>query len=329
VLFAQQLVRADRMAMFFEPEPIPSSAASLGQHGRHAGAAVRQSAEEAPRAFQPQPQPQPYSAAADFGDHRNELGGSSMSEYALDDEDPSSRSQSGRGARGAGAQARERRSRNYGSSVRIGALLEHGSTAASAPLPASLGGASSSVLSRPSLNSSFCRQQRIWGAAAASRVPDTEVEKRVREEMKRIEAAGREQVEQGRTDTVEASLALEESRIREGPAPDESVFRGLVPIASDVKQVLHAKVVKKQIDAKWQSQLALKPSIGLFAGEAPDREVRSFSLPALPQLAHSSCMATLSAPCGPMLATSYAQHLDFQWHDLRELPDGVLDVDRV
>ena len=300
--------------MFFEPEPIPPS------FGPRAGQcqAMRLSADEAPRAFQPQPQP--YST--DFGDHRSELCGSAMSEYALDD-DPSSRSMS---ARVGGTQTQERRSRNSGSTARIGALLEHGSAAAAAPPPASLGWASSSVLSRPSLNSSFSRQQRIWGAASS--VPDAEVEKRVRQEMKRIEEAGKEQVEQGKTDTAEASLALEESRIREGLGPDDEMFRGLVAIKNDVKQVLQAKVVKKQIDPKWQSRLALKPSIDLFANEAPDREVRSFSLPALPPLPPVSSMATLSAPCGPMLAASYAQHLDFQWHDLRELPDGVLEVDR-
>jgi hypothetical protein len=302
-------------AMFFEPEPIPPSTASFGPH---AGQAMRLSADEAPRAFQPQPQP--YSA--DFGDHRSELGGSAMSEYALD-EDPSSRSMSGRGSQVGGQHTRERRRRNYGSTARIGALLEHGSAAAAAP---AAGGASSSVLSRPSLNSSFSRQQHIWGAASS--VPDAEVEKRVRQEMKRIEEAGKEQVEQGKTDTAEASLALEELRIREGLGPDDEMFRGLVAIKNDVKQVLQAKVVKKQIDPKWHSKLALKPSIDLFANEAPDREVRSFSLPALPPLPPASSMATLSAPCGPMLANSYAQHLDFHWHDLRELPDGVLEVDR-
>ena len=83
------------------------------------------------------------------------------------------------------------------------------------------------------------------------------------------------------------------------------------------------------MDPKWQSNLALKPSMDLFADEALDREVRSFSVPPLPPSSTMAYGPGLAASCGPMLVTSYAKHLDFQWHDLRETPDGVLDVDRL
>jgi hypothetical protein len=219
---------------------------------------------------------------------------------------------------------RERKSRNYGSSSRIHALLAMPPAAGVGTARHECLPASSSVLSRPSLNSTITRQQRIWDAAS-SRMPEEEVEKRMQQELKRIEASGRAQVEQGRIDTVEASLALEESRIRDGLGTDE-MFRGLVPITTDVKQVLKAKIVGKQIDPKWKSMLALKPSIDLFDDEEPNREVREFFLPALPT---SLGVPSLSGSCGPTLVASYTRHLDFDFEDLRELPDDMLDVDRL
>ena len=123
---------------------------------------------------------------------------------------------------------------------------------------------------------------------------------------------------------MEASWVLEESQMKEGLGTEE-LFRGLVPLTQDVRQVFRAKVVKKQIDRKWKSSLALKPSMDLFADEVCGRQVRSFSLPALPLPVATP--ASINVSCGPLLIASYTRHLDFQWNDLRELPDSVLDVD--
>jgi len=302
----------------FMPKMIPESVRPL-----------RASIDDVPRLCHPQPYPQEQQGEASARDSYHLDCGSAL-ESALSDlefEDPTSlggRSSLGVGLGtthgSAGARRGPRKSANYGSTARIGALASAASTGP--PCPA----ASSSMLSRPSLNSSVSRQQRMWDAAASARVPEEEVEKRVREEIKRIAISGRDQIQQGRVDTLEASLALEESRIREGLGAD-AMFHGLVPITKDVTQVLKAKVVKKQLDPKWQSKLALKPSLDLFYDDAPDREVRSFLLPAMPP--SPATLPSLSASCGPMLVTSYTRHLDFQWHDLRELPDGILDVDRL
>jgi len=297
------------MALF---EPIPHSGALRGP------AAIRESTAELPAPRHDRPQPYPSDASTPGS---SVLGGSAMDDLALAEEGAWRSSGRSGGSVLAGRQARIGASRNYGSTARIGALLERG---AAPPVPAP--SASSSVLSRPSLNSSISRQQRMIDAAVSARVPDEELEKRVREEMKRIHISGREQLQQGRMDTVEASLALEASRIKDGIGADE-MFHGLMPITQDVKQVLKAKVVKKQLDPKWQSTLALKPAFDQFDEDTPDREVRSFSLPSLPPLADTA--SSLNAACGPMLLTSYAKHLDFQWHDLREMPDGILEVDRL
>ena len=223
----------------------------------------------------------------------------------------------------------ERKSRNYGSSARIGALLEHekvmreqlGTSAGSRGLAAS-----TSALSRPTLNSSMLKTQQQINAASG-RLPQQEFERRVQEEMKRIEHEGREQAEQGLSDTAEASLYLEDSRVKERPGTDE-IFRGLAPIV-ETAQVFKARTVRKQVDPKWQAHLALKPSMDDACTDEPAaQEVRSFSLPELPPLLSITPAPVLTASCGPMLVTSYTRHLDFECHDLRELPDGVLDVDR-
>jgi hypothetical protein len=206
------MTRMEGLPFLFQPEPIPPSSLWEAPQGsratlRASGDNVRQSAEEAPRHTQPHPHPSDE-------DHRDfdlpSPGGSVLGGSAMDDfefhEAPEPLSHS-LGAHS----ARERKSRNYGSAARIGALLEHANAvrshgfAAGPPCPS----ASSSVLSRPVLNSSVSRQQRVWDAAASTRMPDEEVEKRVRQEMKRIEASGKHDVSLGRTDTLEALMALE------------------------------------------------------------------------------------------------------------------------
>lgn len=310
----------------FQPQPIPQSAQ------------LRESLDEVPRpggSHHPQPYPQEHEGESSRRDTYagvTSMEGESvlgLSDFEFEGPAPSPGcAGQGLGAtHGPAGRQSSRKNRNYGSSARIGALLEHANAASSGmavgpPCPA----ASTSVLSRASLNSSVNRQQRLWDAAASASVSQVEVEKRVREEIKRIAISGKAQIEHGRVDTLEASLALEEFRMREGLGADD-MFRGLVPITQDVTHVLKAKVVKKQIDPKWQSKLVLKPSMDLFDDEAPDREVRGFSLPAM--LPPPATMPSLSASCGPMLVASYTRHLDFEWHDLRELPDGVLEVDRL
>ena len=319
----------------FHPEPIPLADFHLEPIGsgsersqRHHAPqrhhpVIRESTEDMPAPRPRGDRPQPYPSDPSERDAptpvSSVLGGSAMEDFAVGEGAWRTTGVS-RPTLGA-ARRRQASGRNYGSTVRIGALLEQGATAHPIPAPS----ASGSVLSRPSLNSSINRQRRMLDAAATARVPDDEVEKRVQEEIRRIDASGREQLEQGRVDTVEASLALEASRVNDGLGAEE-MFRGLVPITQDVKQVLKAKIVKKQIDTKWQSTLALKPSFDLFDDDVPDREVRGFSLPPLPPL--EDVTPSLSASCGPMLIRSYTEHLDFRWNDLREIPDGILDVDR-
>lgn len=420
--------------IFFQPEHVPTSSIKADWEARPAGSwamqasrgSVRQSAEDAPR--HTHPHPQPYPANKDGGERDHDLppslggsvlGGSAMEDFDFD-EASALRSKSACASHGV-----QRKSRNYGSAARIGALLEHANAvrshgfSAGPPCPT----ASSSVLSRPAYNSSVSRQQRVWDAAASTRLPDEEVEKRVRQEMKRIEASGKHDVSLGRTDTLEALMAIEgtiisnhlhtnalthtrarahtyahthtcpivfvfhanttahfqfsllqhsslhapplsprallpfarlphqrwnasrwelspkvrllSNLLREmtqaltdkifvihlhihfmkhtvftfhvayyikilydllrihfifhthfmlhvhfinthisSPYPflaDAEIFSNLVPLQKDVKHVLKAKIVKKQIDPKWQAMLALKPSMALFDDEAPDR----------------------------------------------------------
>lgn len=314
------------MADFF-PQPIPPSGALRGPHNHQ----TRESTDDVPAPRPHNDRPLPYPSDPRNLVHDDDapsaatpgtsiLSGSAMDDFVVSEGVGRSTGLQGSAQASRRGQARRHGSgRNYGSAARIGALLEHG-TALPIPTPS----ASSSVLSRPSLNSSISRQRRIIDAAASAKIPDDEVEKRVREEIKRMQISGREHLEQGNMETVEASLALEASRVNEGLGADE-MFRDLMPITQDVKQVLKAKVVKKQVDPKWQSTLALKPAMDLFDDDFPDRQVRGFSLPPLPPLADAR--PSLSASCGPMLIRSYTKHLDFQWHDLREIPDGILDVD--
>eukprot|EP00960_Hanusia_phi_P044303 756574-Hanusia_phi.AAC.2 len=163
-----------------------------------------------------------------------------------------------------------------------------------------------SALSRPSWNSTAIMQKKIL-EQVAKEVDKKNIEMEVNREMKRISKQ-------------EKSLrARQNNAIKGNPdvsgrgSPEADLSAGLTAI-DDYKpsHVLRPKVVKKQVDPRWESNLELSPDISLFKHGIPYKQNKGC---ALPRMCEETRMTNLPFGCSPVYLDACLRE-DFTWKDL-------------
>ena len=140
-------------------------------------------------------------------------------------------------------------------------------------------------------------------------------EKEVAREMKRISKHERSVKEQ-QANALKGNMGISSTCLAE-----ENHFSGLTAI-DDYKpsQVLRPKVVKKQVDPKWESNLELCPDISLFKNDTPYKQNKGC---ALPKVSSDVKMTRLPFSCSPVYLDSCLRE-DFSWKEMFEADTSAL-----